>query len=490
MPTPLPSALTKNRFPVRGGTPRGYDIAIIGAGPVGSLCALAHARKGARVALLEANPKATQRLAGEWLHPPAVRILRDLGVELDVQTGGPTGAGFAVFPEDRTEPIVFPYPGGSRGLTCEHALLVSSLLDAVRNEPEVELLFHARAHAIEDGKVVYTRNGNEETLTAHRIIGADGQTSIVRKSLGLSRSPVIYSQTVGVVLNGVKLPIEGYGHVLLGGPGPILIYRLGEHHVRLMADIPLDHTTPRDRIGFLLDSYTDLLPDPLRSAFVETLRRRQFQVAVNKLRLHVTYGSPRYVLIGDATGHYHPMTATGMTFGFGDAISLAENGDFHDFTAKRFRAIRTSAFLAMGLYEVFTDHRAEAAAVRQAIYRSARGSSAFRDRTMRLLACEDISAVRMGVAFFRTVARAVSGQIPRSHDRLAWRRARDVNHALAVRIGWLLRSMWQLYRARSETGELDGRTWNALAGVFQNSIPSKVRSSPPPVQPPKGDCLD
>ena len=458
---------------------RSYDVAIVGAGPVGSLCALAHARKGARVALLEANPKAAQRLAGEWLHPPAVRILRDLGIEIDVQTRDPMGRGFAVFPEDRTEPIVFPYPGGSRGLTCEHAALVSSLREAVRNEPDIELLLQARVHTVEDGQVVYSRSGSDETLTAPRIIGADGQASVVRKSLGLSISPVICSQTVGVVLNGVRLPLEGYGHVLLGGPGPILIYRLGEHHVRLIVDVPLDHTTPRDRIGFLLDSYTDLLPDTLQPAFVEALRVRQFQVAANKLRPHVTYGSPHRVLIGDAAGHYHPMTAMGMTFGFGDALSLAESGDFHEFTTSRFRATRTSAFLAMGLYEVFADHRLEAVAIRHAIYRSARANSAYRDRTVRLLACEDTSAVRMGIAFFGTVARAVSAQIPRSADRLAWRRARDVNQALAVRIGWLLRSIWQLYRARNGTGEIDGRTWGSLAGVFQISMPPKVRGAQP-----------
>ena len=63
----------------RGGS---YDVAIVGAGPVGSLCAIAHARKGYRVALFEANPAASKRLAGEWLHPPAARILRELGLSV------------------------------------------------------------------------------------------------------------------------------------------------------------------------------------------------------------------------------------------------------------------------------------------------------------------------------------------------------------------------------------------------------------------------
>ncbi|MCY3954397.1 MAG: FAD-dependent oxidoreductase, partial [Nitrospira sp.] len=85
-------------------TVRRYDVAIVGAGPVGSLCALAHAQKGARVALLEANPNASKRMAGEWLHPPAVQMLREVGIRLDTQPRSTTGKGFVVFPEDGSEP--------------------------------------------------------------------------------------------------------------------------------------------------------------------------------------------------------------------------------------------------------------------------------------------------------------------------------------------------------------------------------------------------
>ena len=54
------------------GAVESYEIAVIGAGPVGAVSALAHARRGASVALIEANPKGAARLAGEWLHPPAI----------------------------------------------------------------------------------------------------------------------------------------------------------------------------------------------------------------------------------------------------------------------------------------------------------------------------------------------------------------------------------------------------------------------------------
>ena len=464
---------------MNGATIGHYDVAIVGGGPVGSLCALAHARKGNRVALLEANPNASKRMAGEWLHPPAVRMLREVGIRLDTQPRSTTGKGFVVFPEDGSEPIVLPYLDGSRGLACEHASIVSSLRGAIENEPGVAFIPHARVRAVEDERVTFSRNGTAESLTAKRIVGADGRASIVRRSLGLSITPRTCSWMVGVTVSGVDLPLEGYGHVLCGGPGPILMYRLGEQCIRVVVDVPSDAWTPGDRIGLLSDSYAGLLPETLRSAFVEALQAGQFHSAVNELSPRVTYGSPGRVLIGDAAGHYHPLTAVGMTLGFGDALTLAESKDFHDFITKRFQATHTPELLAMELYEVFADHRAEVVAVRRAIYRRWRISSAFRDRTMRLLACEDMSLTRMSLAGCAMVVRAVAGAIPRSYDQSAWRQARDVVQALAVRLAWLLRGVIHLRKAKGEGGEQDERIRDTLARALLVSMPSKVSDSQP-----------
>ena len=452
---------------------RRYDVAVVGAGPVGSLCALAHARKGARVVLLEANPKASTRLAGEWLHPPSVQILRGFGIDLGKQSSSAKGNGFAVFPEDGSEPIALPYMDGSHGLACEHSALVSCLREAIEKEAGIDFFLHARVRVVEDGRVTFTRNGVDESVKASRIVGADGRASIVRRSLGLSTNPVTCSRMMGIKLESVRLPLEGYGHVLCGGPGPILIYRLGANNVRVLVDIPMHCWTHRDWIGFVSDSYAGLLPETLRPAFVAALRARNFHVASNGTRLRASYGSPQRVLIGDAAGHYHPMTAVGMTLGFGDALTLAEGGDFREFSIKRFQAVRVPELLALGLYDVFADHRAEAVAIRQTVYRRWREKSSVRDRTMRLLACHNTSHTHLGREFSATVVRAVAREIPRSGNKLAWRRTRDIVHALTVRLWWLVRGVQQLRKRRSAGREKDQQVRNSWARAFLISMPSK-----------------
>ena len=163
-----------------------------------------------------------------------------------------------------------------------------------------------------------------------------------------------------------------------------------------------------------------------------------------------------------------------MTLGFGDALTLAECDDFQDFTTKRFQVTRAPQLLAMGLYEVFADHRAESVALRHAIYRSWRANPAAHERTIGLLACENTSVPRLSIAFTTTVVRAVAREIPWSLDRHAWCRVRDIVHALAVRLGGLLRGVHEMWKARRAGGEKDERVRNTLARAFLISIPSRA----------------
>lgn len=451
-----------------------YDVAIIGAGPVGSLCALAHARRGARVALFEASPNGHRGLKGEWLHPPALRVLQQVGVRFDTQARATKG--FVVFPEDGTEPIPLTYPEGSRGLVCPHETLVLRLREAANDEPNVDLI-QQRARPFPDGSVTFTQNGVEESVIADRIVGADGRASVVLRLLGLTARPTVRSRMMGVRLNGVKLPMEDYGHIFCGGPGPIFMYRLDEDSVCAIVDIP-DGRSTRDATDLLVNSYVPWLPVDIRPLFTEAVHQRRFKLAGNAIRPRISYGNSRFVVIGDAAGHYHPMTAVGITLGFGDAIALAESEDFSGFLARRFREIRAPEMLAMGFYEVFVDHRAETTALRHAVYRTWRKRGRTSDRSVRLLACEDTSGTSLGFVGATVVARAVAMTVPRSRSPRAWRQAGCVVHRLASRIGWFIRAVWEVHKSRG-SGEVQNEKFHDyLARVLLASTPPRT----PPAQ--------
>ena len=454
-----------------------YDVAIVGAGPVGSVCALAYAKKGAQVALFEANPKASKRLAGEWLHPPAHRILGEVGVEISSQIDCVLGNGFAVFPEDGSEPIVLPYANGSYGLACEHTALVSHLHENVQNESNIDFFVPARVLETEVGQLSLALNGTIATVNATRIVGADGRASTVRKSLGLPVGRTTCSRMVGVIVEGENLPLNGYGHVVLGGPGPILMYQLVNNRIRIIVDVPLDHWIPRNRFGLLSESYANLLPERLRSGFVGAIQSGRFHAASNEIRARTTHGNSNLVLVGDAAGNYHPLTAVGMTLGFGDAFDLATHEDFQDFSTKRHLATRGPELLAMGLYEVFTDYRRESVELRRAIYRNWRKHSSERAKTISLLACENTSVVHLSLTFSTIVVRSFLRQLPRNFEKPSWNRVFKTMNATTERLVWLVRGISAQRKDRKRGGERDFLARDSLARAFLMSIPSRFVDS-------------
>ena len=165
-----------------------FDVAVVGGGPVGCLTALGFARRGARVALLEANPRAHHRLAGEWLHPPAAEALAEVGVGLPPTAPADSGQGFVVFPDDGQAPILLPYPDDAcRGFAVEHHELVDHLRGATVDHALVTYMPEHRVTEVASGRLSAKRKkGGVRDVRADLIVGSDGRASVVRKALGLS----------------------------------------------------------------------------------------------------------------------------------------------------------------------------------------------------------------------------------------------------------------------------------------------------------------
>jgi len=433
---------------------RDYDVAVIGAGPVGCVSALSFARRGARVLLLEANPRAVERLAGEWLHPPAVEILRGVGVDLDKETSHETGRGFVLFPDDGSTPIALPYRAGNRGASIEHGELVAKLRARAEAESLIEYEPGARATGIADQSLTFQRKGGSaQTAQAGLVVGASGRSGVAHAALSLDRHAASYSRMAGLLLEDVRMPLEGHGHVFLGGPGPALAYRLDERRVRLCLDVPISMPVQRSKAATLWDAFSPVLPEALRAALRRALEKGEVAWATNQIRPRVDYGREGLALVGDAVGHHHPLTALGMTLGFQDAIALAEARSFGAYARGRALRSRVPEMLAVALYEVFADMSDETAAIRSAICDLWRLQPKERLRTMSLLSCEDTNPIHFGGSFLKALGLASAAIVRDGASRRDPMHAARVAGELGMRMKWLFRATLHLSPAEP-TGAL------------------------------------
>src|SRR5262249_25094857 len=149
--------------------------------------------------------------------------------------------GFVVFPDDGTAPIELNYPGPGVASTCEHHALVAKLREAAAAHPHIHLVTDARVLSIDGQKVSYSANGDGATTVAPAlIVGADGRSSFTRRCLKLSDDRTLLSYMAGVLVEDAELPFEGFGHVFLGGPGPMFVLRISANHIRMCLDVPVE----------------------------------------------------------------------------------------------------------------------------------------------------------------------------------------------------------------------------------------------------------
>ncbi len=425
-----------------------YDVAVIGAGPIGCGAAIAFAQRGDTVLLLEANPRAAARFAGEWVHPSGVRVLEDLGLgSLKAASESGPGYGFVVHPDDGSGHIVLPYPDGMTAISFEHRDFVDELRTVAAGMPEIDYVAPARVFQLEPAlSYLNPETGARVQVTAGRVVAADGRRSAVRRMIGIPDSSRGLSFMGGIAVQDVELPVEGYGHVFVGGPGPIRVSRIASTVVRMALDVPADAAHLRRDMKALHGAVAPVLPRQIADALARALRAGRPTWMETRFLPRTEYGRGNVALVGDAAGCVHPLSAAGISLGLMDVQALATSSGLQHYARRRRARVRVPELLSSALYDVFSSDEADALALRKSIYDTWRASPRECKRTMRMLAGTEVQGASFSAAFTKVGLKAAWAAIGPQLREGHWGRAGSTALAFLPWSTWSLAGILSGYR--------------------------------------------
>src|SRR5580765_2161619 len=166
------------------------NILVVGAGPVGSVAALAAARLGHSVTLLEAQERIDDAPRASTTQPPTLEILAELGLIDEYIRVGLVARTFqfwdraartmvAEFDFDRLrDETAYPFV-----VQTEQHKLANMCIAGLKGKADVRMGFEVSEIA-ETGNAVKVSTPKGD-FTADYVIGADGGRSTVRKCLGI-----------------------------------------------------------------------------------------------------------------------------------------------------------------------------------------------------------------------------------------------------------------------------------------------------------------
>ncbi len=308
------------------------QVAIAGAGPVGTVAAYLLASQGIDVVLLEAGRDCALDLRASTFHPPTLEMLDQLDVTSRLIEMG-LKAPIYHFRERQTGDVIefdmselsdvtrYPFR-----VQCEQYHLARMLSEAVRGQPGAQVLFNHRVLGFEQSASDITIHAETPlsiiSIKADFLIAADGANSVVRKWLGTQFDGFTYPEKF--LCYTTREPLEQHFSNLAH-----VNYVSDPHEWMVLLRVPslwrvLVPASPEQDDGLLLadankdEVFTRLLGD---GRAVQTEHRTIYRV---HQRVAQSFRSNRVLLIGDAAHLNNPIGGFGMNSGIHDAFNLGE----------------------------------------------------------------------------------------------------------------------------------------------------------------------
>jgi menaquinone-9 beta-reductase len=281
------------------------DALIAGGGPAGLAAAIALRQKGLDVLVADALRPPIDKACGEGLMPDAQNDLAALGVQLTRQDGA-VFDGIA-FLSNRYQVAAHFEHGSGIGI---RRVQLHSLLVARCRELGVRLAWGSRVCAAERQPLRL----DGEACAYRYAIGADGQSSRIRQSIGLGQGKIL-SRRFGTRCHYRVKPWSSMVEVHWGELGQAYITPVGPEEI-CVATVARD---PAARMEAVLKSLPALRA---HLAGVDELTTVRGALTTTRRLRRVTAGN--VALTGDASGSADAITGEGLALSFRQALLLAE----------------------------------------------------------------------------------------------------------------------------------------------------------------------
>lgn len=168
---------------------------VVGAGITGLTLALALAKSGATVVVLERGPQISEFGAGLQISPNARHVLDRLGLSDAIAERSLEPTGIDIYPRNRRSPLVTLELGaimrerfGAPYAVMHRADLADALYKACRRFANIDIIFGVRgwdavSHARGVTLTIDEADGQTRTMRGNSLTGADGVHSLTRRRL-------------------------------------------------------------------------------------------------------------------------------------------------------------------------------------------------------------------------------------------------------------------------------------------------------------------
>lgn len=305
-----------------------FDILIIGAGPAGSSAAIALARRGYEVALLDKQQFPREKICGDFINPINWPILEDLGVAERILSGPHSEvggfritacSGAAAETSFRTRP-----ERRSTGLGLRREFFDQALIERA-GELGVSVRLGCRVIDLRRMRQGWRAAlSSEETLRSKLVIGADGRNSWVAQQLQLNATSSHQGACVGFQVR-LRSPSFAEGriqiHLFPGGYAGLVALGDGTANLGLAIE---KMRLPRSRIEEFL--FMDCLP---QNPHLRAILRRSEWVSELRSAYPIYFPARRCyadsaILAGDAARVTEPISGEGIYFAMKSGLVAAK----------------------------------------------------------------------------------------------------------------------------------------------------------------------